>query len=174
MGKIGVIGLYFFEEDNGNAVNVNSERYIEMITSFYLSYDETVFPSDVCGFNRMGRRPTQLEHQWTLFSPLFPGRLISRFGDIHWPPRSPDLSMCDYFLWGHLKAHVCEHKLRTLEELKEAIREKVAQIDRGMIEKVYANFQERLQKCITDNGCHMSDVVFHTWFCKMLFQQISF
>ena len=35
MGKIGVIGSYFFEEDNGNAVNVNSERYIEMINNFF-------------------------------------------------------------------------------------------------------------------------------------------
>lgn len=94
--------------------------------------------------------------------PLFPDRLISKFGDIHWPPRSPDLSMCDFFLWGHLKARVYEHKPRTLEELKNAIRVEVAQIDRAMLERVYANFEERLQKCINDNGHHMGDVVFHT------------
>ena len=33
----------------------------------------------------------------------FPGRLISRFGDIHWPSRSPDLPVLDFFLWGYLK-----------------------------------------------------------------------
>ena len=80
--------------------------------------------------------------------PLFGDRLISRFADTPWPPRSPDLSICDYFLWGYLKARVYEHKPRTLENLKEAIRVEVAQIDRAMLERVEANFQERLQKCI--------------------------
>ena len=30
----------------------------------------------------------------------FPGRLISRFGDLHWPTRSPDLTAPDFFfMW---------------------------------------------------------------------------
>jgi hypothetical protein len=29
---------------------------------------------------------------------MFPGRLVSLRGDIGWPARSPDLSMCDFFL----------------------------------------------------------------------------
>ncbi|CAK1553272.1 unnamed protein product [Leptosia nina] len=32
-----------------------------------------------------------------------PQKLISRFGDIPWPPRSPDLTPMDFFLWGYLK-----------------------------------------------------------------------
>ena len=62
----------------------------------------------------------------------------------------------------HLKACVYKHKPCTLEELKETICEEVTQIDKVMIEKVYANFEECLQKCITNNGHHMTDVVFHT------------
>ena len=30
----------------------------------------------------------------------FPGRVTSERGDWRWPPRSPDLSVCDFFLWG--------------------------------------------------------------------------
>ena len=30
---------------------------------------------------------------------LFPQRVISRFGDVPWPPRSPDLTAPDFFLW---------------------------------------------------------------------------
>ena len=33
----------------------------------------------------------------------FPGKLMSKNGDWDWPPRSPDLTICDFFLWGHLK-----------------------------------------------------------------------
>jgi hypothetical protein len=33
----------------------------------------------------------------------FPGHVISRNGDQNWPPKSCDLTPCDFFLWG-----VCE------------------------------------------------------------------
>jgi hypothetical protein len=33
---------------------------------------------------------------------IFPGRLVSLRGDMGWPARSPDLSICDFFLWGYL------------------------------------------------------------------------
>ena len=49
--------------------------------------------------------------------PLFGDALISKFADTLWPPRSPDLSICGYFLERYLKAHVYEHKPRTLEDL---------------------------------------------------------
>ena len=31
---------------------------------------------------------------------MFPQHVISRGGNVPWPARSPDLSACDYFLWG--------------------------------------------------------------------------
>jgi hypothetical protein len=37
---------------------------------------------------------------------LYGNHVISRFGNIHCPQRSPDLSVCDFFLWGHLKSKV--------------------------------------------------------------------
>ena len=36
----------------------------------------------------------------------FPDRVISRRGDNNWPPRSCDLTPCDFFLWGHVKDKV--------------------------------------------------------------------
>ena len=46
-----------------------------------LVYDKNVFSSDMCGFNRIGQWPTQLEHQRMLFTlsslvTLFPGLVI--------------------------------------------------------------------------------------------------
>jgi hypothetical protein len=42
-----------------------------------------------------------------------------------WPPRSPCLTPCDFFLWGYLKAQVYQHRPQTLEVLKEAIAQEV-------------------------------------------------
>lgn len=33
----------------------------------------------------------------------FEQRWIGRGGPIAWPPRSPDLTPCDFFLWGYVK-----------------------------------------------------------------------
>lgn len=79
---------------------------------------------------------------------------------ISWPPRSPDLSPCDFFLWGYLKAEVFKHRPRTIEELKEAIVEEIAQIDDGMLARVMENFRERLQLCIAREGRHLDDIIF--------------
>jgi len=42
--------------------------------------------------------------------------------------RSPDLSICDFFLWGYLKEKVFKHRPHTLEELKDRIREEIGAI----------------------------------------------
>jgi hypothetical protein len=50
---------------------------------------------------------------------LFPNNVISRFGDITWPARSPDLSACDFFLWRYLKSQVFKAPApHTVQELK--------------------------------------------------------
>ena len=68
---------------------------------------------------------------------VFPDRLISRFGDVSWPSRSPDLSMCDYFfLWGCFKSRVYEGKPRTLEELKGAIRKQIGMINQELLDRL--------------------------------------
>ena len=86
--------------------------------------------------------------------------IISRFGDIAWPARSPDLTVPDFFLWGFLKDRVFQWLIMTIQELKQAIVDEVAAIDEDLRRRVYGNFQTRLQQCIDVNGGHLSDVIF--------------
>ncbi|PSN34824.1 hypothetical protein C0J52_25932 [Blattella germanica] len=44
-----------------------------------------------------------------------------------------------FFLWGYLKQNVYTRRLRTLQELKEAIIEEVATIDRDLLLKAFAS-----------------------------------
>jgi len=66
---------------------------------------------------------------------MFPGHLISLHGDIGWPTRSPDLTPCDFILWGYLKAKVHACCPGTIEQLKEGIRQEVAAIPPAMTRK---------------------------------------
>ena len=76
-----------------------------------------------------------------------------------WPDRSPDLTPCDFFLWGYLKAKVYARRPGTIEQLKEAIRQEAA-IPPAMTRKAMDNYSERLQQCVINNGHHLSDVIF--------------
>jgi len=93
---------------------------------------------------------------------MFPSRLISLRGDIGWPARSPDLTPCDFFLWGYFKAEVYKHRPQTLKALKDAIREEGARIPPEMTIIVMENLRERLRQCIANNGRKLSDVIFKT------------
>ena len=70
---------------------------------------------------------------------LFPGRLMSKSGDLDWPPRSSDLTPPDFFLWGYLKSKVYVNKPRTVEELKDNIRKEIAAIPAKMLAKTMEN-----------------------------------
>jgi len=94
-------------------------------------------------------------------------------GDVGWPPRSPDLTPCDFFLWVYLKAKVYEQRPLTLEALKEAIRQEVAAITPEMILRVMDNYRERLHQFINIQGRHLSDILFKTRWYKTAFCILS-
>ena len=48
----------------------------------------------------------------------------------------------------------------TIQELKQATVDEVANIDEDLRRRVYGNFQTRLQQCIDVNGGHLPDVIF--------------
>ena len=72
-----------------------------------------------------------------------------------WPARSPDLSPCDFFLWGTIKNKMYKTKPRSLQELKEKIAHAFAEIDSDMAQKTLQNYAKRLEKCVTINGDHV-------------------
>jgi len=156
-----IIGPYFFEEQ-GNTVTVNSARYIEMLNNFFKSElrkrRRIINPSNVW-FQQDRAPPHTAIATMNVLREMFPGRLISRFGDMHWPPRSPDLTVCYFFLWGYLKSRVYESKPRTLDELKDAIKTEIALIDENFLQRVHLNLLDRLSSCYEQDGRHMLDVL---------------
>ncbi|GFV15205.1 transposable element Tc3 transposase [Trichonephila clavipes] len=93
----GIIGAYFFKNDEGHNVTVNGDRYRAMITNFFIpelnnhDVQELWFQQDgaICHTARA---------TIDLLKDTFGDRLISRFGPVNWPPRSCDLTPLDYFL----------------------------------------------------------------------------
>jgi len=73
---------------------------------------------------------------------FFDDRIISK--DL-WPPRSPDLSPPDFFLWGALKGKAYANKPRTIQELENNIRREIAAISEDVLQATFANMKRRVQ-----------------------------
>lgn len=157
----GVIGPYFFENHEENAVTVNAVRYRSMITDFLWQELEGVDIEEVW-FQQDGATCHTTRETIDLLQTRFPGRVISRNGDINWPPRSCDLTPLDFFLWGYLKNKVYVNMPNTIPELKQEIRREIAAIEPALCRRVVENFDQRIRFCHLSRGGHMADVIFHT------------
>lgn len=85
---------------------------------------------------------------------IFPDRWIGRGGPVSWPPRSPDLTCLDYYLWGRIREIVYVNPPTTRENMIERIREACGRISRDELQSVHNGFQRRLQTCIDARGQH--------------------
>lgn len=84
----------------------------------------------------------------------YPGRWIGRSGPILWPPRSPDMTPCDFFLWAHIKRQVYARRPETLDELRLYITEAFDRLDVETCERVCVSVSDRFIKCLEKNGGH--------------------
>ncbi|GFV95072.1 transposase [Trichonephila clavipes] len=155
----GIIGPYFFKNDEGHNVTVNGDRYRAMITNFFIP---ELNNNDVqeLWFQQDGATCHTARATIDLLKDTFGDRLISRFGPVNWPPRPCDLTPLDYFLWGYVKSLVYADKPQTLDHLEDNIRRVIADIRPQMLEKVIENWTSRLDYIRASRGSHMPEIIF--------------
>lgn len=153
----GVIGPYFFDHRE----TVTAAVYCRMIDEFLLSQLQLYSGyNNRTQFQQDGATPHTARVSMEKLRAIFPNKLISKYGDIPWPPRSPDLTPCDFFLWGYLKSKVYNNNPRTIEALQENIRYEIQCITPALCRRVIANLRVRLQECNEKNGHHLDDIIF--------------
>jgi hypothetical protein len=91
-----------------------------------------------------------LPHSWI-------GRSVITDLSFHtWPPRSPDLTPCDFFLWGYIKDVVYVPPLpNDIQELRQRIIAAVATINRDMLERVWTEMDYRIDVCRVTRDSHI-------------------
>ena len=92
------------------------------------------------------------------------GRWIGRRGAIEWPARSPDLTPCDFFLWGYLKNKVYGQRVRDIQHLKERITHFVNELntDKELLRRVCRSVAVRIEDCIAAKGDHFERTLHKT------------
>jgi len=73
-----------------------------------------------------------------------------------WPPWSPDLTPCDFFLWDYIKDCVDVAPMpRDLPQLRQRIMKAVAAIDCHVLLRVWQELDYRIDICRVTKGAHI-------------------
>jgi hypothetical protein len=151
IGKNGVVGPFF------TRANVTGASYLALLQNQFMlvvqhwpSFNSLLFMQD-------GAPP-----HWALIvrdwlDQHFTGRWMGRGSPAKpapfaWPPYSPDLTPCDFFLWGYIKDRVYRTLPASLDELEDRIRHEFEILPQDMIDRAIDGYVHRLEKCLEVNG----------------------
>lgn len=88
-------------------------------------------------------------------SAIFRGKVIGNNMEQNWPPRSPDLTPLDFFLWGYLKQKVYKQRpFHDVNHLERVIQESILNIKAKSIKNSVKDVSRRAIICIERDGMH--------------------
>lgn len=144
-----IIGPYFFER------NLNSPTFLNfLINGFWDAIHNLPCQTRLNLKFQLDGSPVHnaaVVREW--LNENFENKWIGRNSPlIEWPPRSPDLTPLDFFLWGFLKQQVYKSRPQSVDELRIRITEASANITPQQLRNVTVNLRKRCNKCIELNG----------------------
>ena len=155
MSKKRVYGAFFFE-----GATVNGEAYLAMLQNWLMDQLHEEESANFI-FQQDGAPPHWCLTVRQYLNTTLPDRWLGRSGQtdrvlLRWSPRSPDLTPCDFFLWGYVKDLVYVPPLpRDMEDLQTRITEALATIDNAMLGRVWQEMDYRLDVCRVTRGAHI-------------------
>ncbi|KMQ82897.1 transposable element tc3 transposase [Lasius niger] len=158
-----IVGPFFFEEITPAGpvtCTVTGKRYEALLRNHVLPalqqrqcVDRTIFMQD-------GAPPHIATSVKQLLRAQFGvDRIISRHFPTTWPPRSPDLNPCDFWLWGYLKSVVYNGRIQNLADLKASITHHIHCISADTLRSVVEHAVLRFQLVAEQGGGHIEQLV---------------
>ena len=78
---------------------------------------------------------------------------IGRGGTVAWPPRSPDLTPLDFYVWGYMKSEVYKTVVRDENYLRNRIIEAANKVRNELTFNVSVRaIRKRARACVRENG----------------------
>ena len=101
------------------------------------------------------------QHVRNFLNESFPNCWLGRGGAVAWPPRSPDLTPLDYYLWGHMKTLEYETKVDSRAALRDRIFEAAEHISNhpDIIASATQSLLMHAENCIAAGGGHFEQLL---------------
>lgn len=137
--------------------NLNGQKYLDLLGTQIIPAVHAIPGIDINNvwFQQDGCPAHNTAAVQEFLDANFPNRIIGSRGTILWPPRSPDLSPNDFFLWGFIKSTIYQHKhgrANNLDELRAKINDAMVNISPQMLFNVRESFYDRLGYCLAKEG----------------------
>ena len=149
----GFLGPIFFNE------TINGSRYLEMLRDEVLPRLKEIddFNANRLIWQQDGAPPHWYRPARLWLDEHFGQQWMGRNGPMAWPPRSPDLTACDYWLWGHVKQiiHVYQEQPENISDLKEKILSAFHSIRDDQRLRAIGDFDRRIRLCLQRMGGHV-------------------
>ena len=136
----GMIGPFFFENEQGEDVTVNGDRYRAMLNKFLVIKIEEEDIGNIC-FQQHSATCHTAEATLDVLRPIFEDGIIRHRADVVWPPWSCDFTPLDYYLWGAVKDKCYDDKPNTIDALKDNVREANYEIQLHTAEKLDRSYR---------------------------------
>ena len=150
----GIIGPFFFENKQGEAVTVNGDRYRAMLNEFLFTKIEEKDIHNIW-FQQEGATCHTAEATLDVLHSVFEDRIISCRVNVVWPPRSYDLTPLDYYLWGAVKDKCYADKPNIIDALE-------GEIELHTIDNVLKDWTDRVGHCMSSRDSHLNEIIFHS------------
>lgn len=134
--------------------NLNSEGYLNFLRTDLWNYIEDV-PLNILQqlwWQQDGAPPHNALRVRSYLDEVFTNKWIGNRGVVEWPPRSPDLSPLDFFLWGLVKNKLYKNNPENANQLRENIVAAFNEIPGRTIQRDIKNIRKRGQLCVEANG----------------------
>ena len=153
IGTSGIIGPIFFQE------NVGGESYLKLLMEDFFPVFCNLPNSSNLLFQQDGAPPHWALHVRNWLNNNLADRWIGRGGpndrNITWPPRSPDLTPLDFYLWGHIKSLVYVKNYENLTDLKNSISAAFQEVTQETVSASIKNLAKRLKLVVQNGGAHI-------------------
>lgn len=137
--------------------NLTSVRYLQLLREVVLQFLNNL-PHNLirqCWF-QMDGAPAHSSHEvYRELTNIFEDRWIGRNGPSLWPPRSPDLTPLDFYLWGQIKNEVYASPVQNKEQLIARVRDGFRNLNAEQVRKATTTeLRRRIMICLERNGDH--------------------
>ena len=92
---------------------------------------------------------------------VYANRWIGRGSLFPWPPRSPDLTVMDFYFWGRIKDLVFRNPPTTRENMRNRIQNAIHQLPRAEVQAAVFSTHAKLQQCVEQDGKHFEHLGRH-------------
>lgn len=159
MGIIGhtLLGPYIFPG------TLTGTTYLEFLQNSFTDFLDESLPLSIYNnvfFQQDGAPPHFSRNVRAWLDDNYNNRWIGRGGPINWPPRSPDLTPLDFYVWGYMKSKVYEVEIHTAEQLHQRILNAADELRRNLGSvNLATEIRKRYTLCKTRQGDHIENVL---------------